>query len=212
MVQQDRALATRQQIVRGAASTFDTEGFAGASMGMIVEQSGTTRGALHFHFRTKEELARAVIEEQHCRSIAAVENIDRCNSPAVEQIVMLCHEMARQIVTDPIVRAGIRLTLELTSARGPVDPYRSWIEACEMLVERARNQGDILDSVSSQSLSRFVISAFTGVQLVSLVLTGREDLELRVDDMWSLLLPGIMPASRCTKIDRIRAARWYPHP
>lgn len=46
------------------------------------------------------------------------------------------------------------------------------------------------------------------MQLVSNVLTGREDLEQRLDEMWLLLLPGIMPADRHLKIPAIRRARW----
>nr|WP_271211533.1 ScbR family autoregulator-binding transcription factor [Rhodococcus wratislaviensis]GLK37621.1 TetR family transcriptional regulator [Rhodococcus wratislaviensis] len=207
MVQQQRAAVTRAQIVRGAAKMFDKSGFEGASLVEILEESGMTKGALYFHFNSKEDLARHIIAEQHRISIAAVEAIAAQDASAIEQIVMLCHEMARQIVQDPIVRAGIRITLELTADdRGPAGPYMDWITACQTLTARAIAEGDLLGSIDPPSFARFVIGAFTGVQTVSQVIARRADLEQRVDEMWMFLLPGIMPANRHHAMMRIRAA------
>lgn len=219
VAKQARAAVTRQQIVVGAAKSFGKSGFDGASLSDIVENAGITKGALYFHFRSKDELARVIIEEQHNLSIAAVDAISATDAPAIEQIVMLCHEIARQIVHDPIVQAGIRLTLELSAVEGPtgsyleggpVGPYLDWINSCEALIERAVEDGDLLDTVSAPVVARFVISAFTGVQLVSNVLTDREDLEQHLDEMFALLLPSLVPVQRRKKIDGIRAARWSP--
>ncbi|WP_336085678.1 ScbR family autoregulator-binding transcription factor [Nocardia sp. SSK8] len=209
MVQQERAVATRNQIVCGAAEVFDREGFAGATMGMIVAAAGTTRGALHFHFKTKEELARAVMAEQSQRELETIQKLADGDTPAIEQIVMLAHEMARMVITDPIVRAGARLSLELTFVDSPKEPYLGCIMACEDMIRRAIDEGDIIDTVSPPELARFTISAFMGVQLVSTVLTERRDLEQRVDEMWETLLLGILPGPKRRKADRVRAARWH---
>ncbi len=142
MAQQPRALATRAQIVRGAAEVFDRFGYEGARLSEITDAAGMTKGALYFHFSSKEDLARFVIAEQHRISISAVEAIGGEPVSALEQIVMLCHEMARQIVEDPIVRAGIRITLELSADdRGPAGPYLDWIAACQGLAVRAVSEG-----------------------------------------------------------------------
>ncbi|MDT2006790.1 TetR/AcrR family transcriptional regulator [Rhodococcus opacus] len=208
MVQQARAVATRAQIVRGAAEMFDKSGFEGASLGEITEASGMTKGAVYFHFRSKEDLARHIVAEQHRISISAVEAIAAQEASALEQIVMLFHEMARQIVEDPIVRAGIRITLELSADdRGPAGPYLDWIAACQALATRAVAEGDLRGTIDPPTFARFVIGAFTGVQTVSQVLAHRTDLEQRVDDMWMFLLPGLMPTDRHQFMARIRAAR-----
>lgn len=208
MVRQARAEATRHQILIGAAKAFEQKGFEGSTLGTIVEIAGTTKGALYFHFKSKEELAQAIIGEQHLISIAAVDAIATTRGSALEQMVMLSYEMGDQMVNDPIVRAGIRLTLELSAVAGPAEPYLGWISAYERLSERASAEGDLLDTIDPKTLARFGIGAFTGVQLVSNVLTGREDLEQRLDEMWLLLLPGIMPSDRHLKIPAIRRARW----
>ncbi|MCD2115067.1 TetR/AcrR family transcriptional regulator [Rhodococcus rhodochrous] len=212
MVKQARAVATRHQLVAAAAAAFDQRGFEGASLGDIIEAgTGLSKGALYFHFKSKDELADAVVQRQHEISLAAVEAIAATHASALEQIVMLCHEMGRQIVQDPIVRAGIRLTLEFSGGEGPPDPagpYRDWIEACRQLAETAIAEGDLPGTVDAPELARFVISAFTGVQMVSNVLDRRVDLEQRIDQMWRFLLPGIMVPARRRTSDSIRHARW----
>ncbi|AUM20320.1 TetR family transcriptional regulator (plasmid) [Rhodococcus ruber] len=201
---------TRQQILVGAAAYFDRCGYEGAGLAGIVESIGMTKGALYFHFSSKEALAHALIDEQHRRSIAAVDAIAALDRPALEQVVMLSHEMARQMIEDPIVRAGVRLTLELSATDGPADPYLDWITACLALTARAIEQGDVCESIDPAVLARFVVAAYNGVQLISHVLTERRDLDQRLDQMWALLLPGIVPAERHTRIPAIRGARWQP--
>ncbi|PTR27605.1 TetR family transcriptional regulator [Rhodococcus sp. OK519] len=208
MVRQARAVATRQQIITGAARMFEQSGFEGASLGDIVDGAGTTKGALYFHFRSKDELARVVIEEQHRTSITSLHSISETGASALRQLVMLCHEMARQIVDDPVVRAGMRLTLEFSGSSEPAQPYVDWIQSAREIVELGVSQGEIVRTVDPSTLARFVIGSFTGVQLVSQVLTLRSDIEQRVDDMWAYLLPGIATTADPEELSAIRAARW----
>ncbi|MGF7122756.1 ScbR family autoregulator-binding transcription factor [Rhodococcus sp. AG1013] len=210
MLKQERAVITRKQIIQGAAEMFDRVGYERASLAEIVALSGITKGALYFHFRSKDDLAGVVIEEQHAISMNAVVAIGRTGAPALEQLVMLCYEMGRSIVEDPVVRAGIRLTLEMSAVGGPQRPYLDWIDSCERLARDAVAQGDVVDTVVPAQLGRFIVSAFTGVQIVSNVLTARTDLYDCIDQMLTLLLPGIVPPDRRSEIDRTLAARWTP--
>ncbi len=164
MARQARAVATRQQIITGAARMFEQSGFEGASLGDIVDGSGTTKGALYFHFRSKDELARVVIEEQHRTSIESVRAVTETGASPLRQLVMLCHEMARQIIHDPVVRAGMRLTLEFGGSSEPAQPYVEWIANAQQIVEHGIEQGEITSTVDPASLARFVIGSFTGVQ------------------------------------------------
>lgn len=210
MVRQERALATRQQIVLAAAERFDEAGYERASLAEIVDQSGVTKGALYFHFKSKDDLAAVVIADQHAISMNAVSSILDSEAPALEHLVMFSHEMAREIVEDPVVRAGIRLTLEMSAVDGPPKPYLDWIAACEGVFRKGIEEGDVLDSVDPAELARYFVGAFTGVQLVANVLTQRADLEARLDQMLGFLLPAIVPPRRRHKIERFRNARWEP--
>ncbi|MDH6678829.1 AcrR family transcriptional regulator [Rhodococcus sp. LBL1] len=210
MARQARAVATRQQIISGAARMFERSGFEGASLGDIVDGAGTTKGALYFHFRSKDELARVVIEAHHQTSVDTVRAISLTGASPLRQLVMLCHEMGRQIVHDPIVRAGMRLTLELSGEGGPDQQFVDWIESGRQIAASGVSRGEIVATVDPDTLARFLSGSFTGVQLVSQVLAGREDLEQRIDEMWSLLLPSIATSRDAAELAEIRAARWAP--
>lgn len=60
MVKQVRAARTRQALVRAAAEVFADDGYALASLPAISRRAGVSTGALHFHFPSKDLLAREV--------------------------------------------------------------------------------------------------------------------------------------------------------
>src|SRR5690242_6121155 len=120
MVTQPRALVTRDAIVRGAAAVFRERGYGLASIADIASAAGMTKGALYFHFDSKDALARAVIEEQHRRTMAASAEIVAEGRPALETMVLLSRSLAHQLLEDPIVQAGIRLTTDVSTSAEPV--------------------------------------------------------------------------------------------
>src|SRR5216117_2644416 len=64
VARQERAERTRGRILDAAAAVFDERGFSGASLSDILARAGVTKGALYFHFSSKEELAKYLVEEQ----------------------------------------------------------------------------------------------------------------------------------------------------
>src|SRR5699024_12614881 len=73
MVTQARAFTTRDLIVKGAAIAFERYGYDGASLNDVFESAGTTKGALYFHFKTKQTLALKVVAAHHRRLVQAVQ-------------------------------------------------------------------------------------------------------------------------------------------
>jgi AcrR family transcriptional regulator len=193
MVLQDRARATREAIIAGAAAVFEEHGYGSASLAQVSDAAKVTKGALYFHFQSKEDLARAVVEEQHRIVIAESEGILAEHRPALPTMILMCRAFGLKLVHEPVVRAGIRLTLEATAFGQPVQkPYEDWIAAMEQLTDRAKEEKQIRSSVDSAALARYLVASFTGVQMVSGVLAGRADVMQRIEEMWAILLPGIM--------------------
>jgi len=197
MVKQARAQVTRDAIILGAAKAFDRHGYGMASIADIAAESSVTKGALYFHFQSKDEIAHAVIQEQHELSFSAGAAILAEKLPAVETMIRLCASLAGQLVTDPIVQAGIRLTTDVSNFERPVaDPYEDWLRTFEALVAQGIEEGDIVPTLSPSMVAHFIIPSFTGVQLVSETLAGRTDLLQRVREMWIVLLPALVASER----------------
>lgn len=57
--------ATRQRILQAAASIMHKHGYQGMSIGDLLKEVGISKGALYHHFKSKQELAYAVLDELH---------------------------------------------------------------------------------------------------------------------------------------------------
>lgn len=192
VLMQQRAENTRQAVLVGAAVSFEKFGYGTASLATILAHAGVTKGAMYFHFASKEELAHAVIDAQHQMAMNATKIIVEQVPVALDALILVSQEMARQLVVEPVARGGMRLTLEIGSIQGPVQrPYLDWIASIRSLAERAVAEGDLTDGADVEAFAKFVVGAFTGVQTLSEVLNGRTDLFPRLTEMWELLLPAV---------------------
>ncbi|RDV43101.1 TetR/AcrR family transcriptional regulator [Leifsonia sp. ku-ls] len=204
MVKQERAHVTRGTIVEGAAAVFGRRGYGLASIADIAAEAGVTKGALYFHFPSKDDLARAVIAEQHVRTMTEAARVVDEGRPGLETMVLLSVALGRQLLTDPVVSAGIRLTTDVSLFDPPVtEPYEDWLHTAESLFRRAVEEGDLRPDLDTTVLASVVVAAYTGVQLVSESLTHRTDLFGRVKDLWTVLLPGIVVASERERLEAL---------
>jgi AcrR family transcriptional regulator len=105
---QEQYDATRRKLLRVARRLFATRGYGGTSIEDITQGAHVTRGALYHHFRSKEEIFRAVFEQleqelvqksatatlaerRPARRLEAGANafLDACLDRDVQQIVLL---------------------------------------------------------------------------------------------------------------------------
>jgi AcrR family transcriptional regulator len=204
---QARAIAKREQLLQGAAAAFDEVGYAGTSLSMIERRSGVSRGAMYFNFTTKREIADAVIDEQHAASAMLAQTAADTGAGPLEQIVMMCHGLADQILTDPLVRGGIRLTMELAFLEGPVDPYAGWVGVMSALLSQGQDAGDVTDATQPDDAAWILVSSFTGTQLVSHVLERRVFLHQRVHSLLRVFFAGVMTSAGLQRLESILGAR-----
>lgn len=54
---------TRRSLIEAARHLFGEQGYAATSVDEVVRSAGVTKGALYHHFRDKDDLFRAVVEE-----------------------------------------------------------------------------------------------------------------------------------------------------
>ncbi|MEV4973900.1 ScbR family autoregulator-binding transcription factor [Streptomyces scopuliridis] len=209
---QQRAVRTRAAILAAAASVFDRYGYDAATITEITARSGTTKGALYFHFSSKEELARGVLRE--LTGDLTVEPADS----HVQELIDMTMAVTYRSLHDPIVRAGLRLAVE----RGSVDlsevsPFPVWAGLGEDLLLRAAERGELLSYVVPRETAELVISAWAGIQVYARVVAGRRDVERRMSVMWAHLLPSVvMPRllleldvapDRGARVEAVRALR-----
>lgn len=197
MPKQERARVTRGNIVSSAAVSFHQHGFGKTSLSDIIEEAGVTKGALYFHFESKEDVARAVLDAQLDVVTASHQGLVKSGRSSLEVLVRLCTVPARA-TGDSATRADFRLATEVSSLQSAIaEPYyRRWLSLLATLAEQARDEGDLKAEINPSELSRIVVGAIPGMELMSEAFSGGDDLMDREREFWQLLLPGIVPEDR----------------
>ncbi|WP_247041151.1 ScbR family autoregulator-binding transcription factor [Arthrobacter rhizosphaerae] len=211
---QERARVTKGSILAGAAAVFEEVGYGSASLSAVAERAGVTKGALYFHFCSKGDLALAVIQAQHALVTEDARRAALSGRDALSIMIMICGSLGRQLVREPVVRAGVRLTLEASAFGQQVtEPYHDWIRTMESLTRQGQAKGEIKELVDAAAFARYLVASFTGVQMLSTILTERADVLERIEDMWSILLPALVPESKRDEfLKLVRASIQDPEP
>ncbi|UYQ62641.1 ScbR family autoregulator-binding transcription factor [Streptomyces peucetius] len=185
---QERAERTREALLRAAAETFDESGYAGAGLNRILARAGVTTGAMYFHFKSKEDLARAVIVEQ-----AAELDFPRDQS-GLQQLLDMCQYLAVEMQNNVLFRAGVRLAVEQNEAELlDYSIYDWWADQFREQLVKAREKGQLRPDVDEVAFSQVLVGAYTGTQIMARLSSGRVDLPERISTMWRCLLPAIAP-------------------
>lgn len=194
---QVRAEVTRESVLQGAATVFVRDGYADANLGAIIEEAGVTKGALYFHFGSKEELARGVIDAGHLRfAAAAASRMDR-RSPAFETMIDLSVLHVDMSESDPVVRAMFRLLFEIGDYRGTEHrPFEVWQQTLEDLGRRAAEEGDLVESISPRAVSLLMLEQAMGARVVANALETTERLAEQTGAMWRMTLPALVPEGK----------------
>jgi AcrR family transcriptional regulator len=192
---QDRAERTRNAILDAAAEAFEARGFAGTSLSDILARAGVTKGALYFHFASKEELAKELIDEQWKIELPPLDN----PTNPIQNVIDLCHLFCIALCTNIRVRASSRLVTESNFERPYPQVYTRWLDMIHEFLKVAHDSGDLRPEWEPADVASYVGGAVLGVQTMSGVLTNREDLRRRLTDMWKISLPGLVPARRLSR-------------
>ncbi len=106
--QADRSHATRAALLASGRALFAERGFAGTAREEIVERAGVTRGALHHHFGTKQDLFAAVFEVLETELAARIAAAAMAGDEPRDQLRRGCHEFL-DAALDPAVQRIVLL-------------------------------------------------------------------------------------------------------
>ncbi|MGH3833591.1 MAG: TetR family transcriptional regulator [Pseudonocardiaceae bacterium] len=195
---QPRARATRLAILTAAAEQFARNGYHATSLERVLADSGGTKGALYFHFASKDALARTVITEMARGWAELREQVSGRGLDPLSALLALADAVLRRLVADPIARGGMRLLDDLPP-RAQDTPWHYGIAERDVLalVTQAARAGLLRDGIEPAPLARHVVAVVAGHRRISESMSGHHDLPQRLDltqlldEAWNLLLPAI---------------------
>ncbi len=189
---QARALATRETILDAAAREFAAEGYQGASLSKILERSGVTKGAMYFHFASKEAMGRAVADAMKARLPEVVADLRNRGDDPLATAAHLAVGFAEILRDEVLCRAGLRVVHEGALGRERARyPYDFWEDVHVDLLVQARAAGSLRAGIDPVELARTVVALGTGVRVVCLADGGYASVRERTAAAWSVLLAGV---------------------
>ncbi|WP_326618799.1 TetR/AcrR family transcriptional regulator [Streptomyces decoyicus] len=210
MALQERAIRTKRAILVAAAAVFAEVGYEAATISEILQRADAAKGSLYFHFASKVELAQAVLAGQ-LAAIPAPPQQELVLQQGVDEAFLLAHLL---FMGDPVVQGSIRLTVDQGTPHDALDrrvPMNGWIEHNNEMLGKAKERGELLPHVDVAATARMFVGAFTGVQVLSKVMTSHVDLPERVSDLQHHLMASIAVPAVLVQLDMAadRGARVY---
>lgn len=200
---QERGQRTQRAIIEGAARVFENKGYSDATLSDITRASGISQGSLYFHFKTKEQIALGVIQEQHDRMYAEIEEARNEASDPLVQLFRASHVICIHLQDDAVTRAGINLALGQGALReASARSYGEWTRGVGYLLDRAIRTGILDGDLKPERLARSLVAYFTGSQLMSQATCDRGDLFESVADMWRVFI-------KANAVGQIRRADYF---
>ncbi|MGP6157488.1 MAG: TetR/AcrR family transcriptional regulator [Vulcanimicrobiaceae bacterium] len=166
-----RRSAVAQGILDVAEQLAQTRGFNGFSYADIASKLSVSKASLHYHFPSKAELGRALIERYHVSFGEALEAIDRRTQDAPEKLRLYVRLYDAVLCSERMCLCGM-LAAEYTTLPEPMQAeLRRFFDANEVwlasVLEGGRRAGSLSFREPARERARTMLGALEGAMLVS---------------------------------------------
>ncbi|HEV7626248.1 MAG TPA: ScbR family autoregulator-binding transcription factor [Streptomyces sp.] len=191
-MRQERAELTRHALTMAAARSFDRSGYQRTTLFEVSRAAAMSKGALSFHFSSKEELADTVRREACTRTFQASVLLRAKDQPALQTLIDLTHLVAHQMVHDHLARAAVKLARELETPPDPeVNAFACWRQIFTEVAREAQEDGTLGGGVTAESVAELAFCIASGTD--SEQAGENDDIHQRLSGHWRLVLYGLVP-------------------
>jgi AcrR family transcriptional regulator len=164
---------TRERLLQAASREVYISGFQSASLDTILASTGVTKGALYYHFKSKEALGYAIIEE----FVATLTRdkwlgpLKHCKDP-VDTLIDIVQATS---VRPNDVRGGCPL-VNLAQEMSPLDEqfrkrleriFKGWQEGIATALRRGQSERTVRRDLVPEETAGFLIATYEGYTLLA---------------------------------------------
>ncbi len=167
-----KASVTRHTILEKAFEIIYTKGYQTTSIDEIIASTKVTKGAFYYHFKTKDEMGLAIINEilKPTMQDAFIKPLQDSKNP-IEEI----YEMTKSLLLEnPFLKleygcpAG-NLTQEMTPwnvefGKALSELILEWQQTIENSINRGILDGIVRKNVNAQQVAYFIMSSYWGIR------------------------------------------------
>jgi len=168
-------LDARIRIVQTALRLFASRGYYHTSIADVVRESGCTRGALYYHFSSKEELGYAAIDEtlRLLREQGSGSHLQIDEHP-IDRLLWVVDSLPNVTKSEATASSGTDIAVRMASVhegfRKRMSPeFDAMLKQAEENTRRGVADGQIANSVDPVQLVHLVATTCTGIQMSSLL-------------------------------------------
>lgn len=167
-----KAEATRSMILHKAFELIYVKGYQTTSIDDIVATTQVTKGAFYYHFKTKDEMGLAIINEVLKPTLASsfIEPLQGEQDP-LDAIYNLMDSllMKNEFLKVEYGCPASNFTQEMTPWNSEFNKAlneltREWTEAITATIERGKKSGVIRKEVNAKQVTTFVLSGYWGIR------------------------------------------------
>lgn len=159
---------TRERLIAAAARQFAHRSYSTVSLDDILAEAQLTKGAMYFHFPSKQALATAIVDDLVGLSRSALAELVARRMSGLETLIEVVCLLAVQDAEQDVARAGLRLleSLEATST-SPTAVWESWVGTFTALIHDAVTEGDVVDHHDADDIARMIVALWLGTRRIS---------------------------------------------
>jgi AcrR family transcriptional regulator len=188
----------REEILAAAKACFAREGFHATSMRDIYRECGLSPGAVYNHFAGKEEIVRALGEQQLRDAQAQREALELIEDP-IEALRLLSAGSREGLVRELDLLLQLQMAAEAIRDEPVAEisrqAFAATLETVTGLIIRAQSGGALDASIDADALARVLIGVFQGV-LVQTAIGAAPDRERHIHALRALLAPVLSAEAR----------------
>jgi TetR/AcrR family transcriptional regulator, transcriptional repressor for nem operon len=162
---------TSDQILDVAERLAQTRGFNGFSYADIAAELGITKASLHYHFPSKAELGRALIDRYAAVFAAGLAHIESTVSSSSVQLEHYVAIYAEVLKAGRMCLCGMLAAEYMTLPAGMQEAIREFFDLNERWLERVLDAGRVDGTLafdgSAQDAARVVTAALEGALLLA---------------------------------------------
>lgn len=164
--------ATRLAILQKAFELIYVNGYKTTSIDDIIATTQVTKGAFYYHFKNKDEMGLAIINEILKPSLtnSFIEPLKKEEDP-VDAIYNLMHHL---LIKDEFLKVeygcpAANLTQEMTPWNADFSKVldeltKLWMKVMTDILEKGKKKGYIRNDVNAKQVTMFVMSGYWGIR------------------------------------------------
>lgn len=168
----EEALETRNSILIAASEIFIEKGVSNASLEMIAERAGVTRGAIYWHFKNKVDIFEALHEQLHESLHGMVlQDLEKDHPLPLQQLEELCVALLRDLHHNEHKKRILKIFMLKCDYSGDMEPILTEQSArkCQnkelfaRYFDRAVEKGYLHKDTNTSMLTVSLFCYFTGI-------------------------------------------------